>query len=676
MSALDPEDDSLAYDEGDSLGVQLPASNFYSILDAYPDSTFDIIGHSLGGLLALYWAGMAERYRPWYPERVHSIVTLDSPVGGMPDLRYLLPLADVPFDVETLTEELRPGSYVVAAAARAPSAIDVVTLGNTNQLVVPQNVLTLADAWRPLDRALRWDAGGPLTGDDLLPFKERLSYYHALIASEETALEWVRAAVLTDGPRWAARAESPVFPALAVPAPPVEPTEDAALPARLGAAVESATGSPLSVSRERMLLASDDRYRIVYERRFDWFVIELLGLRFEEARPYAEQRFVRLLGDGSGLACSLSVSVVDSTGAGSSLDLCEHGSSGGGILVGESTHGSALANSPGRRVFEGEDGRLYVFFYDGQNVVVSTMSDGETFGPPLQVSHVPVASSGFSVAMADGFFLVAYGNVRATRVFVTRVELSADDLGVREPSTVAESTVDGSFQAPFVALGPHGFPWIVFRADRGMEFPVFVARARSADGVLWDDPAEVSSPEQLEDSTAGTSAAIYWPGSEPVVVQGGATALHASIHTSDGWEPSVVDDEYTGVHDFSGVVIEGTLHLAYMVAGELRLISYHQTAGWFQPVRLGQAATRSVTISNVNGVPTVFGYDGQAIIWYRTLAMDEPAIIASLQPDIIQYAWTASPAEASGIIAVWVDGVEGQELPRNIYLKRLDPGED
>ena len=354
------------------------------------------------------------------------------------------------------------------------------------------------------------------------------------------------------------------------------------------------------------------------------------------------------------------------------------GSSDGRVLVGESTHGYALAYSPARRVFEGDDGSLHVFFYDGQYIVVSSMNDGETFGPPTQVSHVPLPASGFSVAGGDGFFLVAYMDPTANAVVsptlhLRRVDRSRRLLTVREPSPGLQSDSSSAFQAPSVSLAPDGIPWIVFREDRGSGdgFPVFVVQAKTAEGTSWNDPVQVSNAEQVDDSSAGTSGAIYWPGTEPVIIHGGATALHASVHTRDGWQPYVVDSKYTGVHGFSGVVVGDTLHLAYIVVGELRLIRYTPNAGWSEPVPIGVASSHSVTMSTVNGVPTVFGYDaGQGIIWYRTLEMEDSAIIASIRPDAIQYAWTASPTEASGIIAVWV---EGSEPPYKIYLKRLDP---
>ena len=198
--------------------------------------------------MPLFWVARAEKYRPFYLRRLHSVVTLDSPVGGIPDLRYLVPLINFPFDVDALAEELQAGSRLIGGTVRAALVADVVTLGNSNQLIVPDHTVTFPTAWKPLDMPLKWDAGGPLVAEDLLPLKERFAYYHAIITSNETALEWIDAAILSDGPRWVAREEERWPLARAGEAPPPPPAMETASYAELRAAVEHATGDPLSVS--------------------------------------------------------------------------------------------------------------------------------------------------------------------------------------------------------------------------------------------------------------------------------------------------------------------------------------------------------------------------------------------------------------------------------------------
>ena len=48
----------------------------------YPNASFDLLGHSLGGAVAVYWA--ARVATPAEQRAIHSIITLDSPLGGYP----------------------------------------------------------------------------------------------------------------------------------------------------------------------------------------------------------------------------------------------------------------------------------------------------------------------------------------------------------------------------------------------------------------------------------------------------------------------------------------------------------------------------------------------------------------------------------------------------------------
>ena len=72
-------------------GVRLYAQLLDELVRNYPLSRFDIIGHSLGALIAAYWATGgtdSENFLTDDPEfvreRLHSIITIDSPLQGIP----------------------------------------------------------------------------------------------------------------------------------------------------------------------------------------------------------------------------------------------------------------------------------------------------------------------------------------------------------------------------------------------------------------------------------------------------------------------------------------------------------------------------------------------------------------------------------------------------------------
>ena len=64
------------------LPVGNAAGNLASIYLAYPNAHFDIIGHSLGGVVALH----ALQNFPSLRQRTGAVITVDSPVRGAPDI--------------------------------------------------------------------------------------------------------------------------------------------------------------------------------------------------------------------------------------------------------------------------------------------------------------------------------------------------------------------------------------------------------------------------------------------------------------------------------------------------------------------------------------------------------------------------------------------------------------
>lgn len=124
-------------------------------LQEYPDAALDLIGHSLGGAVATYWA--ASVATPAELQAVHSIITLDSPLSGYP--RNLADRLFLPF-FSPVANDLLEGSPATRAIASAPGrwsdgpgelASPIVTITNIRDYVVPflwatiPNVVLVAD---------------------------------------------------------------------------------------------------------------------------------------------------------------------------------------------------------------------------------------------------------------------------------------------------------------------------------------------------------------------------------------------------------------------------------------------------------------------------------------------------------------------------------------------------
>jgi pimeloyl-ACP methyl ester carboxylesterase len=107
----------------------------------FPGASFDLIGHSLGGAVAVYWA--AAIATPARLRAIHSIITLDSPLGGIP--HSVADALFAPF-FGPVAQDLLAGSPAIQRMARAPerwltraNAISspLYTIANIRDLVVP-----------------------------------------------------------------------------------------------------------------------------------------------------------------------------------------------------------------------------------------------------------------------------------------------------------------------------------------------------------------------------------------------------------------------------------------------------------------------------------------------------------------------------------------------------------
>lgn len=128
-------------------------SEFAAWHHAEPRATFDLVGHSLGGVVAALWVAhdaTADQLR-----YVHAVVTLDSPVAGYPQPLYgyiepyLAPLFGDP------SQALSASADAIEQVASAPARWKVgpghylsaiYDIGNLRDLVVPAFVATISGA--------------------------------------------------------------------------------------------------------------------------------------------------------------------------------------------------------------------------------------------------------------------------------------------------------------------------------------------------------------------------------------------------------------------------------------------------------------------------------------------------------------------------------------------------
>ena len=193
----------------------------------YPDARIDLIGFSLGGIIALAWAAGTRAADPVLAA-VHRIVLISSPVGGIsplgsltpkPGIRHALAHFQIGFGQSQIFEDLRSNSTAIAALRAVPANVDVASVENSRDYLINGRRITgqrLLPIWV---RTIPLGRGASVTGflpkdqcyvDDLGGWEQHLrTTHHHVLRGDTPAIERARqhivSLVLTDGPRWISR---------------------------------------------------------------------------------------------------------------------------------------------------------------------------------------------------------------------------------------------------------------------------------------------------------------------------------------------------------------------------------------------------------------------------------------------------------------------------------------
>ncbi|MCC6790505.1 MAG: hypothetical protein IT336_02410 [Thermomicrobiales bacterium] len=197
------------------------------ILGRYPNARIDLIGFSLGGIVALAWAAETPLEDPAL-HAIHRIVIVSSPVGGitslgsltpMPGIRHALRRYEIEFGRSRVFRDLRSSGPLVASLRRAPAKVDVASVENSRDYLVNGNRITgrrLLPTWV---RTIALGRGAAVSGflppeqcyvADLGGWEQHVRTTHNHILSGDTpsirrARRHIVEQIVIDGPLWTAR---------------------------------------------------------------------------------------------------------------------------------------------------------------------------------------------------------------------------------------------------------------------------------------------------------------------------------------------------------------------------------------------------------------------------------------------------------------------------------------
>jgi hypothetical protein len=201
------------------------------LLRCDPAATVDVVGYSLGGVVALRWAATADAASDAPLAAVHRVIVVDSPVGGVNPgilgsaMGAAPPDAVAAFGSGAVLADLLPSGDVIRSLPGAISRVDVASIENTRDYLVNGAALPTAagarpDGWLARGAAITFlspdrhpdayyaDMGlgvppGPTVWDYILGI-------HGAVLTDAAALQRLGDLVRGDGPLWHARVRAPI----------------------------------------------------------------------------------------------------------------------------------------------------------------------------------------------------------------------------------------------------------------------------------------------------------------------------------------------------------------------------------------------------------------------------------------------------------------------------------
>jgi hypothetical protein len=191
-----------------------------------PAATVDVLGYSLGGVVALRWAATADAAPDGPLAAVHRVIVIDSPVGGVnPAILGAAAAAAPPevayaFGTGSVVGDLLPGGEVVRSLPAAVGRVDVASVENSRDYLVngaplPPQAGVGPSGWlargaaatflapeRSPDAYLADMGVGVAFGPTLWDYVIGI---HGAVLTDPGALQRLLDLLATDGPLWRAR---------------------------------------------------------------------------------------------------------------------------------------------------------------------------------------------------------------------------------------------------------------------------------------------------------------------------------------------------------------------------------------------------------------------------------------------------------------------------------------
>jgi hypothetical protein len=282
----------------------------------------------------------------------------------------------------------------------------------------------------------------------------------------------------------------------------------------------------------------------------------------------------------------------------------------GGVLtvdpsvVGTSTSATAVSNPYQRKGFYA-NGRFWVFYSDGTNMVYSTSLDGVVWTTPTIIKSSVMSGSDFSVWF-DGIYLhYAYAS---GYIYYRRGTPNSDGTITW---SAAEQTISTTFNGaafPTISVDSNGYVWIGYMDCNDVSYCYpYVIRSGNNDGTWGTTPSgfpyQLSTVGMLDwrvsvvSLTSGKVFVLYGINGEP---------LYARVWSGSAWGSEVNTTSSISINRYHSAVAQGDIvHVVFLKysTNDIIYVNYTYSTNSFGSERILQAGASSYSAPVISADP-------------------------------------------------------------------------
>jgi hypothetical protein len=229
-------------------------------------------------------------------------------------------------------------------------------------------------------------------------------------------------------------------------------------------------------------------------------------------------------------------------------------------LVGTTTSSYATYYPFQRKNFY-TNGRFWVFYSDGTNMVYRTSTDGSTWSA---ATTVRACSYGYQFSVwFDGTYL-HYVYASSSGLYYRRGTPNADGAITWSAIEQSISLIYGYAYRPFISVDSNGYPWIVYYSYSSSPYPLLALKSSKNDGT-WATESTTTLTVATSGNTMCGAIVPLTSGKMLALYTNDGAAVSAKYWSGSAWGTAVsTTSTVQSAYEFSAVAQGDNVHLVFL----------------------------------------------------------------------------------------------------------------